>query len=272
MPSRGQNPMEITNAFNKVKNISRNDARTKSSGSKEGEKRHRFFTKFNPHHPNVLRIIKKHEHLLQTNATLAKLFPQGSFQVVNKREKNLKELIARADPYCVNQKSVGKYSTCEKVRCDSCNIFAQECTKFKCQATGRQYMINKKMSCNTPNVIYLAQCEKCKVQGVGSTTKWKPRLRNYKSWVKNKTRLCRIANHFIDSPNCRGAGSKPWENMKFKIIDCLENVHELSPEQIELELLKKEKFWIRSLLTYHHGLNSSHDLNRTNRCEREKVD
>jgi len=171
LASRGHNPMEITNAFNKVKNISRNDARTKSSGSKEGEKRHRFFTKFNPHHPNVLRIIKKHEHLLQTNATLAKLFPQGSFQVVNKREKNLKELIARADPYCVNQKSVGKYSTCEKVRCDSCNIFAQECTKFKCQATGRQYMINKKMSCNTPNVIYLAQCEKCKVQGVGSTTK-----------------------------------------------------------------------------------------------------
>jgi len=29
--------------------------------------------------------------------------------------------------------------------------------------------------------------------------------------------------------------------------------------------------WIRKLLTYHHGLNSSHDLNRTGRSEREKL-
>ena len=123
------------------------------------------------------------------------------------------------------------------------------------------------MNCNTPNVIYLVECTKCKLQGVGSTTKWKPRLRNYKSWVKNGIRLCRVGNHFIVNEGCCGSNEKPWENMKFFIIDCLNNFENLTPDQIDDELLKKEKMWIRKLATYHHGINSSHDLNRSRRCE-----
>ena len=57
--------------------------------------------------------------------------------------------------------------------------------------------------------------------------------------------------------------------MKFTIIDCVDNCENLTLEQIDDELLKKEKMWIRKLMTYHHGLNSSHDLNRTRRSDRE---
>ena len=81
-----------------------------------------------------------------------------------------------------------------------------------------------------------------------------------------------LGNHFIDNPGCLGPEENPWANMKFTIIDCLDNVENLTVEQIDHELLKKEKMWIRKLLTYHHGMNSSHDLNRTRRCEREKLD
>ena len=96
------------------------------------------------------------------------------------------------------------------------------------------------MNCNTPNVIYLVECRKCKLQGAGSTTAWKPRLRNYKSWVKHNIRQCRIGNHFIDNEGCRGSDDKPWENMKFTIIDCLDNYENFTPEQIDDELLKKK--------------------------------
>ena len=61
----------------------------------------------------------------------------------------------------------------------------------------------------------------------------------------------------------------PWENMKFTIIDCLDNCDALSQEQIDDEFLKKENMWIRKLLTYHHCMNSSHYLKRTCRSERE---
>ena len=101
---------------------------------------------------------------------------------------------------------------------------------------------------------------------------WKPRQRNYKSWVKNGIRKCRIGNHFIDNVACRGPNHAPWESMKFYIIDCVDNSDGLTLEQIDEELLKKEKMWIRKLLTYHHGMNSSHDLNRSRRSDLEKLD
>ena len=183
----------------------------------------------------------------------------------------MKELVTRADPYSSFVRGTGKYETCDRP-CDSCRTFATECTQFRCNATGRMFHILKNMNCNTPYVIYLGECIKCMEQGVGSTVKWKPRLRNYKSWVKLRIRQCRMGNHFIDNPGCRGPEENPWANMKFTIIDCLDNVENLTVEQIDHELLKKEKMWIRKLLTYHHGMNSSHDLNRTRRCEREKLD
>ena len=258
--------------FDTVGNIPRTEARIKGVDKQnQAPKKHRFFTKLNPHHPNVQQIISKHEHLLRTSPTLDHIFPKGTLQVVNKREKNLKELISRADPYSTKLPLTGSYKTCGKT-CDSCKTFAAECTQFKCNATGRKFRLQKDMNCNTPNVIYLVECSKCKLQGVGSTTKWKPRLRNYKSWVKHRIRQCRVGNHFIDNEGCRGSDEKPWENMKFSIIDCLNNFENFTPDQIDDELLKKEKMWIRKLVTYHHGINSSHDLNRSRRCEQEKLD
>ena len=47
-------------------------------------------------------------------------------------------------------------------------------------------------------MIYLASCEICELQRVGSTGSFKPRLANYKSHIKHKRRTCSIVNHFID--------------------------------------------------------------------------
>ena len=97
-------------------------------------------------------------------------------------------------------------------------------------------------------------------QSVGSTISWKPRLLNYKSHVKKKKLICRIVTHFIE--NCNDNG---FSNLKFTIVDCLNNVEDLTDDEIDHLLLKKEKFWIRTSVTQHHGLNSKHDLNRKKR-------
>ena len=52
--------------------------------------------------------------------------------------------------------------------------------------------------------------------------------------------------------------------LRFTIVDCLNNVDSLTNDEIDDLLLKKEKFWIRTLVMQHHGLNSKHDLNRKN--------
>ena len=62
-----------------------------------------------------------------------------------------------------------------------------------------------------------------------------------------------------------------FSNLRFTIVDCLNNVKSLADDEIDDLVLKKEKFWIRTLVTQHHGLNGKHDLNRKKRCEREKL-
>ena len=53
---------------------------------------------------------------------------------------------------------------------------------FKSNVTGRSYVINSKLDCNTDHVIYLLSCSKCCKQYVGSTiTKFRTRFNNHKS-------------------------------------------------------------------------------------------
>ena len=52
----------------------------------------------------------------------------------------------------------------------------------------------------------------------------------------------------------------------------VDNTSGHSLEKVDELLLEKEKRWIRNLVTLHKGMNSTHDLSRTKRTEREKLD
>ena len=92
-------------------------------------------------------------------------------------------------------------------------------------------------------------------QGVGSTTSWKSRLSNYKSHVKKRKLTFRIVRYFILKCNNNG-----FNTLRFTIVDCLYHVEGLTDDEIDNLLFKKEKFWMRTLVTQRHGLNSKHDL------------
>ena len=104
--------------------------------------------------------------------------------------------------------------------------------------------------------------KKCKKQGVGSTISWKPRLYNYKSHTKKNIRPCKISTYFNDECCDKEI---PFKYLGFVIIDVVNNTSGLTHYQIEDLLLKKEKFWIGTLVTQQQGLNSNHDLNRSKR-------
>ena len=140
----------------------------------------------------------------------------------------------------------------------------QETSYIKSHATGRRFKIRRESTCTTKNVVYVAVCTTCGKQGVGSTVSWKPRLSNYKSHIKKKISTCRIANHFIHE-----CPDETFSNLKFIIVDVVNNAELLSSENLESILLEKEKFWIGTLVTQHKGLNGSHDWNRRKRTERD---
>ena len=97
--------------------------------------------------------------------------------------------------------------------------------------------------CNSRNVVYLAHCVNCDLQGVGSTINFRSRLANYKSHIKYRKKTCSIVNHFVD---CHGVDHL---SLKFMPID-----------QDHDNLRERENFWIGTLLTNLKGLNSNHDF------------
>ena len=65
-------------------------------------------------------------------------------------------------------------------------------------------------------------------------------------------------NHFIDV--CSDTDD-PSRNVRFIIIDQLNNTNSLSPDDTDDLLSQKERFWILTLVTIHKGINSTHDWN-----------
>ena len=69
-------------------------------------------------------------------------------------------------------------------------------------------------------------------------------------------RSCSNANHINDVCSDTDDASR---NIRFIIIDQLNNTNHLFGEDIDDLLLQKERFWNSTLVTIHKGLNSTHD-------------
>ena len=184
-------------------------------------------------------IIKRYKLILKHNSVLKELFLTNSFIVANKRARKLRELVACADLYNIKtdlliQTDHG-YKKCGRT-CDSCNDFVLGKTSFVCFATGTEFKIRRDSTCNTKKIIYLAYCKKCNKQGAGSRIEWKPRLRNYKSHIQ-KNLTFRFVKDFIDDCN---DPRLPFKYRGFLITDVLNNVGDLSENDIETLLLQKK--------------------------------
>ena len=146
-------------------------------------------------------------------------------------------------------------------------------SSFQCFTRKRVYKSRRSTSCVSKKVTYIAFCFSCLKQGIGSTVDWKPRLQNYKSHIKKKVRSCSIVNHFVDVCSwslLMFVFLDPSRNIRFIIIDQLNNTNSLSSDDIDDVLLLKEIFSISMLVIIHKGLNSTHDWNRKCRTERAK--
>ena len=130
---------------------------------------------YNPILPDIQTIIKKHAYLLRSSPELIRIFPPKSIFPAYRRTKNSKELLA---PSKLSSNTVRNQNSeeakgcfkCNKKRCDLCQHYLIQDTKFQSFASNRIYRINQQLSCTSKNVIYLASCNLCRKQYVGSTS------------------------------------------------------------------------------------------------------
>ena len=61
---------------------------------------------------------------------------------------------------------------------NNCKVL-EEGSVFYSKSTGERYTIRQNIDCRSKNVIYLVNCKKCRMQGVGKSEDFKTRISNY---------------------------------------------------------------------------------------------
>ena len=160
--------------------------------------------------------------------------------------------------YNNNDNSATGCFKCNK-KCDLCKNFLKENKIFYSACTNRYYNIRQHLDCKSKNVIYLATCNKCKVQYVGSTSnEFKVRFRNHKSAMLTNKTTCELAVHFNKIEH-------QMSDFEFIVIETIVNESE-SEGHIDRRLLTREAFWCSQLCTLHpQGLNKRSEFNSKNR-------
>ena len=123
-----------------------------------------------------------------------------------------------------------------------------ETNKFMSSNTRKSYNIKQHMSCDSPFVLYLATCSRCKGQYVGkSVTPIKKRHSNHKQEVRKK--IGGLGQHY------GGARACCYDDMSIVLI-----------EQVELGnrslLAKREQFWQHQLRVYVENGGNGHCIRK----------
>lgn len=123
-------------------------------------------------------------------------------------------------------------------------------------STGTKFKISQYINCNSNNVIYVINCEICKLQYVGHTSqKLKERIRKHLSDVPHaRTRnVSAVSQHFA---------AKHDGALDMCSVIVIERVSlPVRGEDIKRKPLKRETFWVHRLQTiFPLGLNLKQDI------------
>ena len=144
---------------------------------------------------------------------------------------------------------------CGRQVCDACHNFLLPAKCIKSVVTSKSYKIRQSLSCCTDHIC-CAICTICNKQCAGSSVKFRARLSNHKSHIKQKKRMCHLVNHFIDNFH-----HHQLSNLKFVLI---EQVSAKTEDFLE----QREGYWQAQLWTYEPcGFNARKEFNSGRRSE-----
>ena len=153
------------------------------------------------------------------------------------------------------------FSKCDSGKCKLKDCFVLD-DNFTSSCTLRNYKCVTppgvlKITCHTPNVVYLLTCSSCGLQYVGETAKQlNERFNKHRSGIKNPAKYgtCKILSNHFTKGICKGS------KFSVQIIEKLEGSGRTERKAIDKQASvvrrKREDFWIKTLRTvYPYGLN-----------------
>lgn len=152
-----------------------------------------FITKYSNGLPNVKSILRKYEHLLQSNDRLKRIF-NFPVQVTYRRGKNLGDTLVNAKLNKNSPQYTGA-RPCNLPRCKTCkHIQTTNCVKST--ASAHTHTIKHAFTCTSSNVIYCIECGDCSMQYIGETgQQMNNRLTGHRTDTLNKLPKA-VSEHF----------------------------------------------------------------------------
>ena len=239
---REYTPRMIDAAISRAKEIPRDEA-LKCALRQQKTNRPVFVVTFDPRLPSIPKITRKHwRSMVSQENYLANVFPEAPL-VAFRRQRNIRENIIKAK-VAPNTITRERRMLNGMKKCGKCIICSYVKEGNTIKSNNFTWKINKKVTCQNSNVIYLIQCnkEQCKQQYIGFTTKvFRERMKQHLGYVRNKVLTQATGTHF----NLKGHSKN---NMEFTIV---EKVRSMDP----LYGREREKLHIRKFNSFHGGIN-----------------
>ena len=231
---RGYPDNVISEAYDRAKSKSHKDLIHNPASKNDDAAKLPFVTKYHPHGPNVMKVIRRHWPILYNSEACKQLFPELPV-LAYKRNPNLRDILVHAS--LTNEPD--PRPICTKQNCIFCAELREKHV-IQNQRTGEFFDTHNTANCKIKNVVYALQCTNCNKQYVGETKRsfsirWKEHVR---SIVKNTDTP--VARHFnnVRSPLCR--------TFKATIISEIKG----NPDNTTPTRRNREKWWIQRLDTY----------------------
>ena len=166
-----------------------------------------FVVTYNPSLPRISNILRKHFHILLSSKRCREVFKHPPI-VAYRRTSNLRDILVKAKLPTIttpNNTSLPPGSFRCGQDCATCPYITNGLTHYTFFSTGATRQIKSHITCNTKNLIYMIQCNRCHLQYIGETKRrLKDRFNEHRRSV-DKTNIqskpTTVAEHFLSHPN-----------------------------------------------------------------------
>jgi len=179
----------------------------------------KFITTFNPSLPHISNIIKKRYNLLLSSNRCKNVF-QHMHVLAFRRSPNLRDLLvtAKLSSNSSNPQHPSGSFRCGK-NCATCPYIFYGLTTYTCFSTGEMHSIKSNLTCDTKNLIYMIQCNRCNLQYIGERKRrLTDRFNKHRRTIdnpNNKSKPTTAAKHFLSSPNHTANGMESPSKKSF---------------------------------------------------------
>ncbi|KAL9972935.1 hypothetical protein ACROYT_G019335 [Oculina patagonica] len=198
---RGYNLTFLKQEIHRVHNITRTEALTpKASFTTYQPQRVPLVITYNPALRHVSSIIHKHFNILSLSLRCTNVFKDKPI-VAFRRSNNLSNILVSAKLRKTSATNQPHGSFRCGNNCLTCNYVSDGLTNYTFHTTGETTLINQHIDCNSKNVIYMVQCNRCHKQYIGETKRrLKDRFNEHRRTVDKKTNHSKpttVSEHFL---------------------------------------------------------------------------